>query len=197
MNHSEVTLIAIEDGRAIVSTDELYRVVKMPDERIVGELMHWMKAVPEVTKDGNGVHGAWRIALSYELCRIVEQKGVCLNDIAIQPIGKDCCLWCGAHGLENESPTEYECGTFLDAGWSQSGYSENLVRTEECEEGERRRHQMMVEKSATLRQLLIDAGEDLSADKIWLFDGRPAGGQFVKGTRTNRRSSGSANRMAK
>lgn len=190
MNHSEVTLIAIEDGRVIVSTDEHYRVVKMPDERIVGELMHWMKAVPQVTKDGYGVHGAWRIAMSYELCRIVEQKGVCLNDIAIQPIGRDCCPWCGAHGLGNESPTEYECGTFLDAGWSQSGYSENLVRTQECEEGERRRHEMMVDKSAALRTLLIDAGEDVYADKIWIFDGRPAGVQFFKSTRAVRRRLG-------
>lgn len=190
MNHPEVALLAIEDGRAIVSTNDLYRLVKMPDEIIVGELANWMEAVEQTTKDGDGVHGAWRIAVSYELCRIVEQKGVCLNDVAIQPIGKDCCPWCSAHGLQNEAPTEYECGTFLDAGWDEAGYSENLLRADECEEGERRRHQVMVEKSATLRQLLIDAGEDVYADKIWIFDGRPAGVQFFKSTRAVRRRLG-------
>lgn len=194
MIHSQIKVLSVEDCRATVSTDGLYRIVKMPDEIIVGELTYEMKSAFQTTRDGYGVHGAWRIAMSYDLCRIAEQKGIYLNDIAIEPIGKDCCPWCGAHGLEDECPTEYECGTFLDAGWGKAGYSESLVREEDCVAGERLRHEVMVAKSAALRKLLVDAGEDVNADKIWLFDGRPFGRQFLTSPRAVRRRLASVER---
>ncbi|MBL9164431.1 MAG: hypothetical protein JNL18_17015 [Planctomycetaceae bacterium] len=191
MRSSEIKLLSLGEGHAVASTHDRFRIIKMPGEQIVGELADPMVAIGQVTRDGYGLHGAWKIAMSYELCRIVEAKSIALNDIAIQPIGKGCCPWCGAHGLEYDDPTEFECGTFLEAGWDQAGYSEDFARSYECEESERCRHEEMVSKSAVLRELLADAGIKVeNAGDLWLLDGRPSGGQFLKSTRKVRRRLG-------
>ncbi|WP_428305665.1 hypothetical protein [Lacipirellula sp.] len=180
MQVSETIVLELKDGLATVSTADLMRIIEMPSGRVVGDLAEMEETSMEVTSDDDRKRfGPWRIAVDYHLLSILERSQVTLHELAVPPIPKGHCHYCGAWGHKEKGKRKYSCGTISKRD-KKLGYWRKGEQTIECRTGELERLHIMVQKSELLRKVLTDAGVVIDNPEYWwLIDGRPDDSQFT------------------
>ena len=185
MRVSETIVLELQEGRAVVSTANLCRIVEMPSGRVVGELSDVDDTGSEVTSDLRyKEYRPWKIAVDYTLFALLEKQGIPLSDVAVQPIPKKHCPWCGAtRSTSTKKKRTYLCGSFSRPErhktfiwWRMQAQEQG----QDCQAGELQRLRIMVEKSNLLKRILVEAGISVdNPDFWWLLDGRPDDTQFT------------------
>lgn len=187
MQVTETTLLELRNGKAVLSTENLYRIIELPSGKVVGELADLDDAAFESSSDLDIETGEspFRVGVDYRLLEILESSGHNLMDIVVRPIAVSECFGCGSPAVSGTKRTRlFACGTKGRQDAKKSSSWEfppfwPVEYTKECRNAEAALIRAIGEKSSLLKRLLIEAGETLiGPDYWWLVDSRDAGDQF-------------------